>query len=86
MGETSHSMTSLYILQRGQKITLVFSVIPFVGAERLEEATEPWGSPDNYQSNKNPSTWRGLWRHDLVGLRGDPTVHLVVGRGRHVAP
>lgn len=79
MGATSHSMTSLYILERVQKITLVFSVIPSVGAERLEEATESQGSPDNYQPNKNPSTWRGLWRHDLVGLRGDSNVHLVGG-------
>lgn len=66
---SSHPMLSLYIFQRVQKITLVFSLTPRVRAQRLEEATEPQGSPDNYQPNTKP--WRGHWGLGLVGLKGD---------------
>lgn len=56
MGVTSHSMPSLYILQRMQKITLVFSMTACVGAQRLDKETELQVIPDKYQPNKDP--WR----------------------------
>lgn len=67
MGATAHSLPSLCI-------PWVLAVIPWVGAQRSEEAIEPQGSPDSYQQLRDTPPGEGV--RDLVQwvLKGGPKV------------